>query len=581
MRGIPVPTREIQKPAQEFKGIIRHPIVVCGLFVTGLATIAMMPVLSHGLPPIEDAFAHYRWASGYIEALSEGTIYPRWLPNPNYGAGSPAMNYYPPLPFYVVAAFTLLTGSTLKAMALGCWLSLALSGATMYVFARSLISHKWSLLAAALYVLAPYHLMDLYQRASLSEFWAFTWIPLVLYSARRVATGGGWRSVSLLAISYALLLFTHVLSAFAITLILPVYILFMTRDLRQIAMAAAGLVMGAGLSAIFLVPLILERDYVRLHRINLSKYLRFFLVENLPAALKAGPLPAGQEAEFFYQYPDYYLFEASVLLAIALLALAALFVWGRRGGDSPRDTKVVVMRAVWVVTLVCLFMTTRLSAPIWSVVPGLPYMQFPFRWLVIASAGISLLTAATWSAAIQKKSRVVYAVALALLVGLNIVVSVFAITRQQRGEQAIPEEAAGLDMPEYRPRGWEFRSAKAASATASSVISGEASVQPLDERGAKQSYSVIAETESLIRFRTLYFPGWVARIEEDQIALARSEDGYIQLQVAPGEHRLTLSFEETPPRTAGKIISAISFLIMVAMFFARRFSQRASVTSAV
>lgn len=42
-------------------------------------------------------------------------------------------------------------------------------------------------------------------------------------------------------------------------------------------------------------------------------------------------------------------------------------------------------------------MTTRLTAPLWRLVPGLSFLFFPYRWLVVASAGACLLAALSGS----------------------------------------------------------------------------------------------------------------------------------------------------------------------------------------
>jgi hypothetical protein len=555
----------LKKPGQDVTKIFKYHGVTSCLVIFGLATVVMMPIFGHGLPPVDDAFVHYRWASGFIDALREGSLYPRWLGNPNAGAGSPAMLYYPPFPFYVEAGFYLLTGNVLKAIALGCWLALALSGITMYAFARSLLSHRVSLLAAVLYLLAPYHLLDLYQRASLSEFWAFAWVPLVLYAIHRVATGGDWRAVTLLAVGYGLLLLTHVLTAFATTLILPIYVLFITRDWRRIGKSVAGLALGVGLSAIFVAPLVLERDYVRLHRIHREKFTMYFLIENLPAALEADPLPPGREPEFFYQYPDYFFYEANVVIFIFMLALISIPIWRRQSNESR------VARAIWAVTLLSLLMTTRISEPVWRVIPGLPYMQFPFRWLLLASTGMALLSAAAFSLAARRgRSRTAYGGVIVLLLALNLIVTTFAVVRQQRGEQAIPKEVSGLEVPEYRPRSWNYKDSQESNIEAVVVSSGEASVQAIDASGASQSYAINAITESMLGFRTLYFPGWIARLDGNPIEMGPNQQGHIQILVEAGEHLLTLNFEDTWPRRAGKLISALCVLVTLTMLYCTR-----------
>ena len=562
IRGITVLRTFLKKLSEACSKIFRHPAVISSLLIFGLATVVMMPIFGHGLPPVSDAFVHYRWASGFIDALGEGSLYPRWLGNPNSGAGSPAMLYYPPLPFYIYAAFYLVTGNVLKALVLGSWLALALSGITMYVFARSLLSHRVSLLAAVIYLLAPYHLLDLFQRAALSEFWAFVWVPLVLYAVHRVTSGGDWRAVTLLAVAYGLLLLTHVLTAFATTLILPIYVLLLTRDWRRMGKTAVGLALGVGLSAIFVAPLVLEGDYVRLRKIHRDKFTKSFLIEHLPAAFKADALLPGQKPEFFYQNPDYFFAEASVVSFILLFALISILIWRWQQTESG------LVRAVWVVTLFSLLMTTRLSEPIWRIIPGLHFMQFPFRWLLPASVGMSLLSAAACSVVMvhSRRSRTAYGGMLALLLALNLVVATFSVVRQERGEQEIPKEVSRLEVPEYRPRSWNYKASQP-NMEAVIVSSGDASVQAIDAAGARQSYEIKAVTQSVLELRTLYFPGWVARLDGNPIEIGPGQRGHIQILVGDGEHLLTLNFEDTWPRRAGKLISAACVLVTLIMLY--------------
>src|ERR1044072_616376 len=176
-----------------------------------LTTIIFIPIFRRGLPTGIDSDRHFRWVMQFSESLKEpGVFYPRWLASASNYQGSPVTLYYPPLSFYAVAFFKLFISDTQKALILSCWLALLLSGLTMLFFARSLFSARFSLLAAALYLLAPYHLFELYQGSSLAEFWSFVFVPLVFDATYRLAKTPSLKTVAYLALGYALLLFTHV-----------------------------------------------------------------------------------------------------------------------------------------------------------------------------------------------------------------------------------------------------------------------------------------------------------------------------------------------------------------------------------
>ena len=59
-----------------------------------------------------------------------------------------------------------------------------------------------------------------------------------------------------------------------------------------------------------------------------------------------------------------------------------------------------------------------------------------------------------------------------------------------------------------------------------------------------------------------------------QTEVGPSAEGHVQITVEPGEHTLTLSFEDTRPRTAGKLVSAVSLLVWLAILYVSRKAMR-------
>jgi uncharacterized membrane protein len=518
----------------------------------------MLPVFVRGFPAGFDAVRHYRWTTHFIDALRDGAFYPRWLPAANDGQGSPVPLYYPPLPFYVAAAFSLVTGNTLHAMALSCWLALAVSGLTMYAFSRPVLSGGMSFAAAALYMIAPYHLLDLYQGSTVSEFWTFAWVPLLLAAVRRVSAGYSLQGVAWLAFGYAMLVLTHVPVTFLTTLTLPIYALLLTRNPRAFLRMTAGAALGAGIGAIFLIPVLFEIGYVKLF--FKFDYRDYFLFERVRAALTSTRFPA--ESSLFSYSLDLDLVAVGLL---ALFLVSSLLIWMEWRSRKPDSAWTRSWFAIWIVTVFSFLMTTRLTAPIWRITPGLTYLFFPYRWLIVASVGACFLgSLSVWMLMRRRgKWRSLKIAALAIVVVLNLAIGALAIWRAPVATDGFVGGLSRRDPREYRPKWWDGQLRKERSQSAAEVESGDAQVVAIDDSGIEQSYSVIAGTDSVIILRPLYFPGWVARVDGKKIEIAPSPDGNIQLHVEPGEHTLKLSFEDTWPRSLGKIVSAVSFLIFL------------------
>ena len=546
------------------------------LLAFAFAALICLPMFFRGFPSGIDSDRHYRWVMQFSEALKEpGVWYPRWLGTANNRLGSPMPLYYPPLSFYVGAFFQFFTGDAQKSLILSCFFALALSGITMYIFARSRLWQRWSLLAAGVYMITPYHLLDLYHGSSVPEFWAFVWLPLVLDAVSRITTGRGICAVLYLSLSYALLLFTHVPISFVLTLLLPVYALILTRRWKSLAQIAAGLVLGGCLTAVFLMPVALERDAVRINALLHYEYDNFFILKNTKRATRT-PL-FFHDLEYYEKYSDtlkpgdyrFLIKVEQVVLGIPILLLiSAVLLTINRKGLAENRPLLIMSLAIFITTLTSLFMATKRSLAVWHLIPQLPFLQFPWRWLVITTAGLSLLTGA--SGAIVAKAKNLRWLQISLLVAaliVNVVISAFLILRAPFYDDDFDLARQRREVPEYRPQWWDNKLHEEEELPPVVVTSGDAEPRAIDELGAHQRYEVNARSDAILTFRTLYFPGWVAHVDGQTTEIVPGNEGYLQLSVAPGEHRITLDFADTSPRLIGKIISALALLTLLGIAF--------------
>jgi uncharacterized membrane protein len=535
-----------------------------GLFLlTALSLLLFLPVFLNPYLNGDDAAQHYWWSKEFIHELSNGSLYPRWLSGAYGGRGSPILFYYPPLPFYAAALFYLFMGDPLLALYWGCWLGLLISGVTMYFYARTMLPAGESLLAAAFYMTGHYHLFDFYQRLAQHEFWAFAWLPLLLYGINRLHQEDDWRPLLYVAAGYALLLMTHLPTALMLTILLPVYALLLTRRLRQLTWVAAGLALGVGLAAVFLFSFLFEREHLKsLGARAAHQYFHAgFLFENLGAAFKQIPLPSSGNFNLFILAGDW------MAVGFAALFLACtLLLWK----SEYRRHKAIL--GLWVISSFSLLMSTRLTTPVWRFVPQVRHIQFPVRWFTLVSLGAALLAAmALVFIARHLQSSYLRGALVAGVILLNLLISWLVIARAPFQREVFQQRISSYtDVREYHPRWWDQQRHGELDAAPAVLISGKATVEPLDEAGITQSYRIQAEEDSRFKFRTLYFPGWQAQIDGQPAAMAANEEGHIQLDVTPGEHLLTLRLRDTAAQTAGKLVSGVSLLITLALIFVSR-----------
>lgn len=545
--------------------------VIALLVIVSTAVILVLPIFLKGFPSGADIRHHYKWAYFFCDGLREGSLYPRWLAGINRGYGSPVMFYYPPFEFYVVAAFNAIAGNLLLAIKLSCSLAMIASGVSMYVFSRTMLSRSFSVAAAVLYMAAPYHIFQLYRVNALAEYWALVWIPLVLDAITRIARGGGWRASAYLALCYALLLLTHIPSSLIVTATVMVYLLAITRDRRKLGQALAGGALGIGISAFFLVSVLFETKYVRIDRILENTYVKAFLFEDFSAWSWNNLLSTAD-------YPNVagYVREANLVsssLVLLLIVVSVVLLIERRPARED-GSHASIVRAIWLVAIVSLLMTTRLTIPLWNTFRNLQYLQSPVRWLVPATLATALLTAIAIRAAAGARRRVVLAVSLGLAIAASLVVGAHVSTQRPVDPEGLENKLLRQDVPEYRPLWWDGLFREEFERTSIVVAEGDVDVRVIDDAGLKQVYEISARTDATLKLRSVWFPGWVTRVDGVRVEMGRSNEGNIQLGVPPGDHRVTLEFEESSRHIKANVVSAASLLMLAAIFYSTRRARK-------
>jgi uncharacterized membrane protein len=541
--------------------IVKHPDLSSCLLLAALAALICLPTLLHVFPNGDDLAQHYWWTTEFAKELRDGEFYPQWLSGAYAEQGSPVMFYYPPLPLYFSSLFNLLGFDSLNALAMSCWVALALSGMSMYALSRSLLSRGQSLIAAAFYIAVHYHLFDLFQRCAFNEFWAFVWIPLVFHAAYLVASGRLRYGAAYLASSFGLLLLTHLPSTLIVSSVLPIVMLIQTREIKRLIVSAASAVLGAGLAGIYVSSVVFETDYLApIGATSRPRFRQGFLLEHLSEAFQTIPLPSSGVFELFMQFSDWL-----ALAFLILLVVSALVIW--RAKEAPFRRSPLLL-SMWAAAVFSFLMTTRLSVPLWLVIPRLRSIQFPVRWFVITSVGASLLVAVSFAALGTMKRSLPGFAALVAAVTLSLAVSVLVVARAPYQPEALQARLAYYtDVLEYHPQWWDKKKHPEFDDAALVTSSGEAAIVAIDETGTSQSYEVDARTSASLKFRTLYFPGWTARVDGEITEISPNKEGHIQLTLGPGKHRLTLDLEDTRPRRTGRIVSSLSLLVLLSLIF--------------
>src|SRR5262249_50691725 len=214
-----------------------------------------------------------------------------------------------------------------------------------------------------------------YTRGALAETWTFAWMPLVLAAVDKVPKRSRY-SIIALALSYAALVLTHLPTTLIFSLIPLAYALYFAPEnqrRRSVLLTAAGMSLGAGLAAIYLIPALSMQEFIFHTTQGIGGHYYFgnwFLFTRV--------YWTGWTAQYFYA--------ALGSLLLGFLAFATLR-FGSRGMWQKQAR-------FWFATTVCAFlMMTPVSKPVWQLITTLQKVQFPFRFNTVLTLAVASLMA--------------------------------------------------------------------------------------------------------------------------------------------------------------------------------------------
>lgn len=128
----------------------------------------------------DDGIQHICRLIGTYSMIKEGHMFPVIMSEFCNGFGYSWNLFYSPLTAYFPLLFRLFTSSYVVILKLFMLFTMMFSAIFMYQFVYKLSkSHKAGVISAVLYMCAPYHLTDLYNRIAVAELASFIFLPIV------------------------------------------------------------------------------------------------------------------------------------------------------------------------------------------------------------------------------------------------------------------------------------------------------------------------------------------------------------------------------------------------------------------
>ena len=496
------------------------------------------------------------------KCFTDGQFPCRWVPDMGYGYGYPQFNFYSPGPYYLMLFFRLFGFGFLACVKIGFALSFLLSALAMFLLGRFFWGDWGGYLAAVFYLYAPYRAMDVYNRGAMAEAWAFVFLPLIFYFLARLSQKIVFKDVAWLAFSLAGLLLSHNVTSLIALPFIGLWLVFcwwffaVGRRKTFLRLSVLGLFWGFALSAFFLLPAVLEKKYAHTETMLMGyfNYLAHYvslrqLFADFHWGYGSSVLGPNEDVNFSLG-PLHWLF--------VLPGLAAAWWWAKN--KKERLSLIFLAAFFGLMLFVSLFLSHQVSTPFWQKITPLVYLQFPWRFLVLAVFALAFLSGAAFKFLPNVKKPIL---ATALIVFLLFSqVSFFRprfwfpLTDQEKFSGELWEKQLTISIFDYLPIFAAFPPAEKAPDRPWAV---EGKIDLFDfQKGTdwQTGRLSVADSSALVRLPLYYFPGWQVKVDGQIVNLDyQNELGLITFSVPAGEHNFSARLKNTWPRSLGSLLS--------------------------
>jgi len=499
----------------------------------------------------------------------------RWVPDPGYQYGYPLFNYYPPSVYYLGGLLHLIGFQIIDAVKILFALGYILSALTMFVFLRSLYKDKIAFIGALLYTYVPYKATEVYVRGAMSEFWALVIFPLLFWSSYQFIKTQKLKYFIWLAVSTSLLLTTHNLMSLIFFPILGiwclVHIYLEKRWTVLIKILGAGL-LGFGLAAFFSLPVIFEGKYVHLESLlgGYFDYRQHFV--DLDQLFISNHW--GYGSSYLGPNDDLNLSAGQIQVFLAVLGLVLSYL-----NYKKHKSLSLIYLVVFSVEMLVLFIMHQKSSFIWSFIPILSWLQFPWRFLADSIFLLSFLaaTALYFLDSINKKVAIILGVStvigcLILYKGFYEPREWYQITDKDKFSGQLWEKQLTISIFDYLPV-YSILPPVTKAPDLPEVLEGETQFISYKKGSNYQIGELNVKSETLLRLPLFDFPGMEVTVDGKKITHwhddCRGQQfclGLITFKVPVGNHTIKARLTNTPIRNIGNGLTILSLLIMGGLF---------------
>jgi hypothetical protein len=548
------------------------------IFVSAfISLIIVSPFFRLGSATGHDFLFHI---SSWMDAAGqwkEGIFYPRWTEWANYGFGEPRFIFYPPFSWMLGAALGLLVPWTVVP---GVFIPLVqtFSGLSAFALARRILPERAALFCVACFVTNPYALVIIYLRSDFAELLANAFFPLLLLAAFQICelfesqeppprSSQHLAIVSFAAVLAAIWLSNApagVIACYSSTAVF-VFAALTRKSWQPLLRGAAGLALGLGLAGFYILPAAYEQRWV-----------------NIGEALASGLLPSENFLFTVINDPEHTLFNwivSSIAIFLMVFAGAAALAAHRARRESEGAVENRLWQALLLLAGLASALMFRFTSILWSALPKLRFVQFPWRWMAILGVAFAIFVGAAMG---RKRWGWAWAVVTFAVIGAGGT----GLVHQAwwyKGDipilrQAIASGEGFEGTFEYDPKGDDHTNVPVQKAPEVQVMDTDSTPGPNTapdvrvDRWTPEEKEVTVKTKDpfALGLRLLNYPAWRVTVNAVVIPLNGEDYNQMLVELQPGESHIQARFVRTRDRTVGGCGSLASAIIGLWLLRRRR-----------
>jgi hypothetical protein len=448
----------------------------------------------------------------------------------------------------------------------------------MYLLSREFFGKEGALFSSLLYILAPFHAVEIYVRGDFAENLAYAFIPLLFYGLLKIHKNYKWKYVVVTAVSYAGIILSHNLTVMMVSpfvLFFIAYLIFRKKEdrLNNLIRFSSGLFVGILLSAFYWLPAIFEMKYTDvLSQIGGGANFRdhFACVSQLWISQWGyGGSTKGCIDGISFMIGKYHIF-----LSVGLFLVSIFFLYSEKYSKKLKSEKEILYLMIFLFFgfLLSIFFMLSLSRPVWELIKPMEFFQYPWRFLILASFFSSLLGGGLFfllEKFVKDKNKYYLLVFITCVFMVFVSLKFFApqITLNKNSSDYTSKRALNWEASkisdEYLPKGFIVPESEFQIPDISNLKTPELTIK-ISERKTqytKLDLDVIKQADYILPLS--YFPAWKAKIDGKEVSIKQGLRGSI-VGFPKGKHILELSFVQTSVEKLSNIISMAGILLLFA-----------------